>query len=160
MYFDERYILEQTFLPQSLYAEGCRQTVLALLKGEGEFLVYMLNEIGKQTGNKCPYTADQFTLNPMLVPARGDNPEFAMLVIDMPEPEIIPLSSRLIICHDMEWGNVKYLTVEKSLGDTFMLCSISEDNDHENYGDAPESKKDLCRRIYKLYTDYLKESEE
>ncbi len=158
MYFDERYVLEQMFLPQSLYGEGCQQTMLALLQGKGEFLVYMLNAIGQQTGSKCPYTADQFVFKPLIISDHGDIPEFAMLIIDMPEPEIMPLSSRLIICHDKELSKIKYFTVEKTLGGAYMLCGVSEDSVHVNYGDAPESEEDLFKRVYELYTDYLTES--
>ena len=153
---EERYYLEQRVIPEMLYSKNCQQFLMALLQNRGEFFVHLLNVIGKETGYNCPYETDQFVFKPQLISGENKSKDIAILMIDMPEPERMPLCSRIIICHDSMMSNPRYYTVEKTVGENkFMLCGVDEEGRHLNFGNCPESEMDLFRKIYSFYTNYL-----
>lgn len=156
MRYEERYYLEQKLIPECLYGKESKQLMMGLLQGRGTFLIKLLNEIGKQTGYICPYDDNQFDFKPLLVGACGDVPEIAILMIDMPEPETMPICSKLIICHDERIERIQYYTVEKTVGiGKSMLCGVEENGQHKNYGETPKTEKELFQRVYELYTRFL-----
>ena len=153
--FQVRYFLEQRFLPQNLYSEYGSNVIAKMLQGRGAFFVQVLNYIGENENYKCPYTEAEFVFKPLLVGGDGSMPEFAVLAIDMPAPEKAPLCSRIFICHDSAFSNIRYYTIEKTINNSYMLCGTSGE-DHINYGTAPGTEKELFYRICNLYMDHLK----
>lgn len=157
----ERYYLEQMFIPNMLYSENCQQFLMVLLQDRGDFFLHVLNEIGKQTGYRCPYEADQFVFKPQIIAGEDNSQDIAFLMIEMPEPERMPLCSRIIICHDAQLSNPRYYTVEKTLGENkFMLCGVDEQGCHLNFGPMPGDEKALFTKIYGFYSSFLSEQAE
>ena len=152
----ERYYLEQQLIPEILYSEECSRFIMVLLQDRGKFFVNVLNTIGKESGYQCPYKPEQFVFKPQILSGEDKSQDIAFLFIDMPEPERVPLCSRIIICHDAAISNPRYYTVEKSVGDSqFMLCGVDEEGAHLNFGSCPESEEELFYRVHGLYTKHL-----
>jgi len=152
----ERYYLEQQAIPEMLYSDNCQPFLMSLLQDRGDFLVYMLTLIGAETGSGCSYRADQFVFKPQLFSGEDKSRDIAILTIDMPEPEEMPLCAKIIICHDAMLSNPRYYTVEKSVGDNkFMLCGVNEEGRHLNFGNCPENEEELFYKILGFYRNHL-----
>ena len=131
----ERYYLEQRLIPEILYSEECSRFIMVLLQDRGKFFVNVLNTIGKESGYQCPYKPEQFVFKPQILSGEDKSQDIAFLFIDMPEPERVPLCSRIIICHDAAISNPRYYTVEKLL------------DLRPNYGGGNEDNRDLLQKV-------------
>ena len=149
-----RYFFEHRLLPQELYSKRGSNVIIGMLEQKGEFFVSVLNLLGSEQGYKCPYSPSDFVLKPQLMRANGKTPSLAILAIDMPEPEITPLCSRIYICHDENFSRIRYYTLERSITGGNILCGWEKDS-HNNYGSPPENEEKLFYKIYSLYTHYL-----
>ena len=153
--FQARYYFEHTLLPELLYSEKGRAMVVAILKEKQKLLVDLMNDLIKGQGFICPYTEKDYAILPQLVSAHGNLPEIAVLEIRMPKPEGTPLCSRVFICHDKNFENIRYYTVELSFDNSYVLCGWDKGQIHLNHGSAPETEKELFYKVYKLYSDHL-----
>lgn len=159
---DERYYLEQTYIPKTLFGgKEIRNLFLSGLMEKGEEMLLMLfNTLYRSQGKKCPYTAEQFSLRGVKATPPDDNGlEFLVLLIDMPEPEDMTLASRLYICLDLEFDKPGYFLVEKSFENYSALCGVNEEGMHLNYGEAPEDEREQFSKVCDLYNRYLKSFE-
>ena len=151
--FQTRYALEHQILPQELYSENGPLLLLRLLKERETFFVDTLGFMSRKLGIKCPYDRSDFAVKPQLVSKNGGADKIAVIIIDMPEPEMPPLCSKLIICHGLKPVKILgYYTVEKSIGDTFMLCGWTSGGGHFLHSPAPASEKELLAEVLKPYT--------
>lgn len=150
---DYRYQLEHRFIPEALYSEDCERLITSLLTKRGEFLIDVLNFLGRDTNYQCPYKESDFQFKPILVGRDGDPNQFAVLEIDMPEPDVSPLCHRLFICHDASFQRLMYLTYEKGLEGNKILCGWNADGAHLNYGAFTGSEEELFYRIIGIYTN-------
>lgn len=149
-----RYFLEHKALPEELYSDHGGGLVVAILKERGKFFVQALNILGKEEGYTCPYSEDDYVFKPQLIRGKGRAPDLAILEIDMPEPERMPLCSRVYICHDDKLDHIRYYTVERTYDGSSMLCGWDQEC-HSNYGPAPSDEKELFLKIYGMYLKYL-----
>ena len=153
--FQARYYFEHTLLPELLYSEKGRAMVVAILKEKQKLLVDLMNDLIKGQGFICPYTERDYAILPQLISAHGNLPEIAVLEIRMPKPEGTPLCSRVFICHDKNFENIRYYTVELSFDNSYVLCGWDKGQIHLNHRSAPETEKELFYKVYILYSNYL-----
>ena len=152
-----RYYFEQNFIPQSLFNEEVRVVMLRmLLESGGEALFSVFNNMCKQEGEECPYSVEQFKVKPQIIVAKDEAPEFLVIKIDMPEPEDMPLASRIFLCIDVENIDVENTNpacfmVEKSFDDISALCGRDANGNHLNYGDSPETEEEQLKKVCELY---------
>lgn len=149
------YYLEHRFIPESLYSENGERLISSLLKGRGAFLIDVLNFLGRESDYQCPYKENDFQIKPILIGKDGDPNQFAIIEIDMPEPDVSPLCYRVYICHDYNFSNLLYLTYEKGLNGDDMLCGWDSDGSHINYGPVGDDEEELFYRIVNIYQGSL-----
>ncbi len=150
-----RYMVEHKILPELFFSEKAKDYFLILMASEGKLILNLLMLFGKDQDYKCPYSASDFKLDLHIIkkPDR-DSGETGkeILEIIMPEPEQMPLCSRIYICHDMKLENIEYFTLEKSVGDSEALCAWTPAGIHENFGTAPKTKDEVFREVVYKYT--------
>ena len=154
-----RYFFEQRTIPTRLFSGDGKVFIATLPKLGGKYLYSLLvikENLRVGGGYKCPYGPEDFGIKTRKMRTTDNKQLFGILIIDMPNPKSVPLCSKLIICHDQNYEQICYYTIEKALGsDHFMLCGVDEDLTHLNYGDAPCVESDILERICELYTKRL-----
>lgn len=154
-----RYFLEQRVIPDRLFLGEGKLFIASLPKLGGRDLYSQLvirENLRIGGGYKCPYSPNQFVIKTRRLWTTDNKQEFGMSIIEMPEPESVPLCAFLIICHDSKLEQIRYYTIEKAIGrGHYMLCEVDEERRHLNYGDAPDSYEEIIEKINELYTDYL-----
>ncbi len=145
-----RYTLEHILLPQELYGERAKILLLMLMKEQGNLLKELLDKIREEQECASPYRAEDFVFRPHVFRDHDGKLVFVINEIVMPEPEKMPLCSRIFICHDKVLEHIWYCTVEKSVDDTEVLCSWSL-NAHLNHGEAPETPEEIFRKVLEMY---------
>ena len=118
--------------------------------------VDLMNDLIKGQNLSYPYTERNYAILPQIVSADAGLPEFALVEIRMPKPEGMPLCSRVYICHDNKFENIRYYTLEISFDTSYVLCGWEEDGAHINYGNVPDADSERCKKVIKIYTNFLK----
>ena len=149
-----RYTVEHKILPEMFFSEKAKDYFLILMASEGKLIFDFLRFFGRDQDYKCPYSAEDFKLDLHIIrkpDKESEDPGKAILEIIMPEPEQMPLCSRIYICHDMKLENFEYFTLEKSVGDSDALCAWTSAGIHENFGTAPKTKEEVLREVVNKY---------
>ena len=141
-------------LPQELCSEEGKEIFPGIVQSRGAFFVNLFNLIGEKEGIACPYDESDYVFKPALINGNETNPGFAILKIELPKPERAPLCVAIFICHQDNFENIRYYTLELDEMGDYSLCEWDCDR-HLNYGSAPESEKELFYKIYTIYTEYL-----
>lgn len=155
--FQIRYYFEHNFLPQTLYSEKGKQFLYTLLEKKEKLFIELMNLLGSEDQLPCPYQESDYDIKAKVVEAKEDLPSFVILTVALPKPEGVPLCSCLYICHDIQFGNIRYYTVEQSFENKFVLSGWDEQGSHINFGEAPEEEDDRFLKISELYSGFLRE---
>lgn len=140
---DLRYQVEFALIPALL--KDYEDEFFGLLHMDGSaFLLHMYQVPYEDAGVACPYAPADFSYEEKTV----DGLEVRVLIL----PKIhlnMPNCERMLILKDPKTGTVQCFTVEKSLLDTYMLCSPYPVM-HMNFGACtPENAEELALEIFK-----------
>ena len=149
---DYRYRLEHEFLPTILFSDKGENLICSILSRRGAFMIDILNLMGRSENDQCPYKETDYQLKPVLVGSGDDPNQFAVLEIDMPEPEFSPQCYKVFICHDAQFRKLGYFTLEMGLQGEQVLCGWNADGLHLNYGPAGDSAEALFYKIVSIYS--------
>ena len=143
MNLETRYYFEQAFIPQSFFNKEVRLIMLThLLIGGGSELSSLCNNFFEKAGERCPYKEVLFEVKSQVISAKGEDPEFVVMTLNMPLPEDIPLASRIFLCIDKENVHPACFMVELSLNYRYVLCGRDANGNHLNYGEAPKTEEE------------------
>lgn len=146
-----RYGVEHKLLPELLLSERSKFTILMLARTQGAFMLHLYGLLSEGRDYTCPYRPEDFKFAVHSENGEDGKPERVILEIITPEPEVMPLCSRIYVCHDRNLENIEYITLEKSVDDTECLCGWPSTNCHSNYGRAPETKEAVLEKVKSMY---------
>ena len=147
-----RYIFEQKLLPGMLFSEDRLKCLIVIKQRKGGFFADFLNMMAEHDGDEDGYTQADFTVESVPHFDGNENLLFAVTVVNMPEPEDITQCSRIFICHDGEFENIKYFMAEKSFFG-FALCGRDSKGNHLNYGPVSGELKEQAEKVLQYCTE-------
>ena len=150
---DLRYILEHKLLPNALFSPNGRKALIMLLHDCGGMMVDFMNSLGRKMDKNyhCPYSVEDFAVISRSFDGSNGKPRYFVHRVIMPEPEIPPQCYCVFICHDADFENISYYTLEKSIGDSRCLCGWSDDGAHLNFGMTDDDPEVLTKRLAEWY---------
>lgn len=127
----DRYSMEHIILPKLILGENGIEVLSAILSEKGQFFVKIYEDMNKNIDNyQCPYQRSQFVIDGMRF---EDNDNLYAVQIQMPIPEREPLCKMIIITHDANLENRRYITIEMD-SSGYCMCEWIADGRHINYG--------------------------
>ena len=150
---DFRYLLEHELLPKTVLSENGKRAIIMLAQDCGGMLVDFMNSVfGRFDKNyRCPYSVEDFAVVTRSFDRSDEKPRFFVHRVIMPEPEAPPQCFCVFVCHDADFENVSYYTLEKSFDDSRCLCGWSESGAHFNYGTTDDDPEALTERLAEWY---------
>lgn len=126
----ERKQFEMRFLPKKLFDEG-QSFVDALCERRAEYVDELFEESYQQK-RMYPYLTEEFSVMPLQI-----SDELVMIQIELPNRDIAVTSMlRVYLAWNSNMQKGRYFSIEKGAEDN-MLCEITSEWAHVNYGTAP-----------------------
>lgn len=145
----QRYKFEHAIFPYAAY-ESPNQLFRDLFSRREEVVLEMYKAAGKMMNWTPPYRASDFSVQPRLLDLNGEG----CLVIDIQMPPAMEILDcrDVYLCFCPRIGKALYLTVERSLMNTYLLCGWTKERMHLNFGaiqpeEEFEQVVDLFKRL-------------
>ena len=152
---DFRYLFEHELLPKAVLAEKGKKLIILIAQDSGGVLADFMDSIGSKIDNNyhCPYSAEDFAVVNRTFDRSDYKPRYFIHRVVMPEPQFPPQCYCVYICHDADFANVRYYTLEKSADDARFLCGWTKNGTHLNYGPTDEDPDELTKLLADWYYD-------
>ena len=152
---DMRYYYEHQAIPNLLNSDCCKQFLGNLLCEKEQFLVELYYIVHRGYDDyKCPYDVSEFDVTPLVF----DGMDKAAIRISFPPPEGPGLCGRAYICHDENFENLRYYTLEADHNRKLSIGEWTIEGElivHKNHGEAPIEQQAEWYKIIGLYIEYL-----
>lgn len=147
--YQVRFGFEHHILPNGFYTDKLNFIGMFLLDKNGLF--YVLKGMLEEQGLECPYTEDQFKVEPLRL-----NEEISLFTLTFPEPEQGPLCYKSYLFFDEEFKRAMYFCIEKNENGVPSVCAWNQKGEHLEYMPCTFEDSDdfvKCATIYKSEFD-------